>query len=118
MTAITEKEENLIDNLKDDIIELHRGNRTFSISRRQIYCYGIVDFDNQDDLDTIEKFKFLTHLGVMGQHIYSNYNYKTHTCSSNKNRLLWTETWSPSQLARFAHGSLNKPERIILFSQG
>lgn len=117
MTHIDEREESFIDNLKDNIIKLDRGERTFTISRRQIYCYGEVDFNNEEDLKTIDGFKFLSHLGVAGQPIYANHNYHNHTCASPKNHALWTETWSPAYLARYAHASLNKPQRIILFYQ-
>ena len=118
MTYITEDEETIIDNLKDGILKLNRGNRTFSISMKQIHCYGEVNFHNQDDLNTIENFNFLNYLDEVGIHIYSRYNYETHSCSSPKRYLLLTETWSPSELAKMAHGYIGKPQRIILFNQG
>lgn len=118
MTYITEEEENLIDNLKDKTLQLTRGNRVFDVRMNQIHCYGEVDFENQDDLDTIDGFKFLDFLGGVGIHIYSRYNYKTHSCSSPKRNALWTETWSPAELAKYAHGFLGKPQRIILFTIG
>ena len=117
MTYIDEDEEFIIDNLKDGILKLDRGNRTFSISMKQIHCYGKVDFHNQDDLNTIENFKFLDYLGEVGIHIYSNYNYDRHSVTSPKRHALWTETWSPSKLAKMAHGYIGKPQRIILFNQ-
>lgn len=118
MTYITEEEESLIDNLKDKTLQLTRGNRVFNIKMNQIHCYGEVNFESQEDLDTIDGFKFLDFLGCVGIHIYSMYNYKTHSCSSPKRYALWTETWSPSELAKMAHGYIGKPQRIILFNQG
>lgn len=118
MTYIDEDEESIIDNLKDGILKLDRGDRTFSISMKQIHCYGEVDFHKQDDLNTIENFKFLNYLGGVGIHIYSNYDYDSHSVTSPKRHALWTETWSPSELAKMAHGYIGKPQRIILFNQG
>lgn len=117
MTEINEEEEYLIDNLKDKNLILNRGDRTFEISGRQIYCYGEVDFHNEDDCETIDNFKFLDYLNEVGIHIYSGYNYDKHSCTSPKRHPLRTETWSPLFLAKFAHAALGKPNRILLFSQ-
>lgn len=117
MSKISKEEEDEIDKLRDRTITLERGNRTFIVSAKQIYCYGEVDFNSQKDLDTIDTFKFLGHLGGVGIHINSNYNYDTHSCSSPKSVPLWAETWIPSFLARYAHGHIGKPKRIILFNQ-
>lgn len=115
MTYISEHEENQLDNLSDKILVLERGDKTFNIQMHRVYCYGKVDFNNDDDLNIIENFNFLNHLGAVGVHIYADYDYESHTCSSPTNHYKWTETWSPSHLARYAHGCLNKPERIVLF---
>lgn len=118
MTYISEEEEYLIDNLKDKIFQMTRGNQVFNVKMNQIHCYGEVDFNNQEGLDTIDGFKFLDFLGGVGIRIYSRYNYTTHSCSSPKRHALWSETWSPAYLAKYAHGFLGKPKRIILFNQG
>ena len=60
---------------------------------------------------------FLDHLEAVGAHVYSNYDYETHSCSSPKEYCLWTETWHPAVLAKTAHGYLGKPKRILLFNQ-
>lgn len=119
MTSISKKEEEEIDEIKNGYIRLERGNKVFTITARQIYCYGEVDFlgekDGGEDLDTIENFNFLNHFEFDGLRVRSGYNYRTHTCKSPKKYPLWTETWSPSFAARLAHASLKKPKRIILF---
>lgn len=117
MIPIDEKEEEEIDNIGDEMLVFHRGNRSFSISMRNIYCYGEVDFTNQETVNQINAFKFLDYLGIVGVHIYSRYDYKTHSCSSPKRHCLWTETWNPAELAKMAHGYLGKPKRILLFNQ-
>lgn len=117
MISINEEEENLLDNIKDKVIKFTRGNRTFSIKSTNIFCYGEVDFNSKEDLITIDKFKFLGDLIEVGKRIYSNYDYNSHTCTSYNGRLKWTETFSCSNIAKYAHGCLNKPKRIILFYQ-
>ena len=111
MTEISEEEENLIDNLERNVFKIDRGDRTFSITNNQIYCYGEVNFNSEEDLKTIDNFSFLNHLKETGVPIWVNYNYETHTSDHPK----YTETWSPAELAKYAHGCLNKPKRIILF---
>ena len=117
MTYINEEEEKLIDDLKDKVLKLDRGKRTFSINTNQVFCYGEVDFNDVETLNIIDKFNFLNYLEGTGISICSNYDYKTHSCTSPKRTPLYTETWSPALLAQFAHASINKPQRIILFSQ-
>lgn len=117
MIPIDEDEEKLIDNIDKSILPFHRGNRSFSISMKDIYCYGEVDFEDENTLNQIKDFKFLNHLDEVGVHIYSRYDYKTHSCYSPKRYCLWTETWNPAELAKMAHGYLGKPQRILLFNQ-
>lgn len=114
MTNISEEEEDRID--KEGCITLNRGKRTFTITSKQIYCYGEVNFKSKDDLNTIDNFAFCSHLGSVGIPIRSNYDYDTHSCSFPRNRCLWTETFSPARLAIYSHGCIGKPKRIVLFS--
>ena len=117
MIPISEQEEKSIDNIKDSVLKFQRGDISFSVKMNNIYCYGKVDFTNRDDLNQIDSFNFLDYLGASGINIYSNYDYKTHSCSSPKQHCLWTETWNPAELAKMAHGYLGKPKRILLFNQ-
>lgn len=117
MIPIDEDEEKLIDNIDKSTLTFHRGNRSFSVAIRDIYCYGEVNFEDEDTLNQIKEFKFLDYLDEVGVHIYSKYDYKTHSCSSPKRHYLWTETWNPAELAKMAHGYLGKPKRILLFNQ-
>lgn len=117
MIPINEKEEKHIDNIGDSIINFDRGDRSFSITMKDIYCYGEIDFNNEDDLAAINNFHFLDYLTLSGIHIPANYDYKTHTCKSNIKLPLHTETWTPSAVAKVAHGYLGKPQRILLFKE-
>ncbi len=117
MIPINEKEESEIDNIGHKTLYFDRGNRNFSVAMKDIYCYGEIDFYDEDTLDKIEDFNFLDYLKEVGVHIYSRYNYETHSCSSPRRALLWCETFSPLTLVMMAHGFLDKPKRILLFNQ-
>uniref|UniRef100_A0AAU8MIC6 Uncharacterized protein n=1 Tax=Geladintestivirus 2 TaxID=3233134 RepID=A0AAU8MIC6_9CAUD len=116
MTSITEKEEEELDNMKT-YITINKSSKSFYLHRNQIYCYGDVDFHKEEDLNQIDSFDFLYFLKETGIPIYSNYNYDTHSCSLINNKLMWTETWKPSVLAKMAHGYIGKPRKIIIFYQ-
>ena len=117
MIPISEQEEKDIDNIKDSTLKFQRGTMSFSVSMKDIYCYGEVDFTSIEDLNQIDSFNFLDYLGASGINIYSNYDYKTHSCKAPNRRLLWTETWHPAVVAQMAHGYLGKPQRILLFNE-
>ena len=117
MTYLTEEEEKLIDNLGKEVLQLERGSRTFSISVNRIYCYGEVDFHNNEDLKTIDSFNFLDNIGSIGVPVFADYDYETHTCNSPTKHYRWSQTFSPKRLAMFAHAVIGKPQRIILFNQ-
>lgn len=115
MTHISKQEEDLLDEGKD--IKVNRGNRTFDVTARNLYCYGEVDFsDGSDDLMKINTFNFLNHLNnFTGVSICSDYDYEHHECHSPIKEYRWTHTWQPARLCQYAHGCLNKPKRIVLF---
>lgn len=114
MTYITEEEEQKLDNNEE--LTLERGNILFKIHNNNIYCYGEVDFHKgSDDCKQIATFNFLNYLCGKGIVIPSDYHYDTHECHSPIKPYRWTETWKPDVLARYAHGCLNKPQRIVLF---
>lgn len=116
MIPISEQEEKRIDDIKDSTLKFQRGDMSFSVRMGDIYCYGEVNFTNEEDLNQIDSFDFLDHLGARGIYIWSQYDYKTHSCKAPNKRILWTETWSPAVVAQIAHGRLAKPQRILLFN--
>ena len=114
ITYITEEEEQQLDKGKQ--LTLNRGNTSFQVHSNNIYCYREVDFhEGSDDCKQIATFNFLNYLGWKGIVIPSDYHYDTHECHSPIKSYRWTETWKPDVLARYAHGCLNKPQRIVLF---
>lgn len=125
MIPIDESEESMLDdindntssNIKNEIFQFNRGNRTFSVSIKDIYCYGNLNFNDDNVIKEIEEFNFLDYLTFSGIPIRSRYDYITHSCVSIKQKPLWVETWSTLDLVKLAHGYLGKPERILLFKQ-
>lgn len=117
MIEINEKEEEQLDNIKDEIIKFTSGDKIFKISNKNIICYGEINLEDENNVNLISNFNFLNYLGSTGVSFVSNYNYKTHSCTSPKRKCLWTETWNPLDLFKFAHASLGKPKRILLFNQ-
>lgn len=115
MTHINEDEEKFIDDMGSHHIVLERGKRKFVVSSNQIYCYGDVDFNNKEDLEQIESFNFVTRI-FQGFIIPAEYNYDKHVALSDNNKFYkYTETWSESKIAKYAHGCLGKPKKIIIF---
>lgn len=115
LSYLTKEEEIRIDNLGNGRIILPRGDKKFEVKLNKIFCYGEVNFYSDEDLDTIDDFHFLDYLGAKGIPIPSDYDYETHSCMPPNNILRWRETWSPSELVRYSHACLGKPDRIILF---
>lgn len=113
VTYISDKEEKDIDN-GVNFLTLERGDKTFYISLKDILTYGNVDFTNKDDLSQLNKIKlFKDTLNCVYR--YSNYDYTTHTCKSDIRIPKWTEVIDTVDLVKYAHGCLNKPDRIIIF---
>lgn len=117
MSYLTEDEENTIDTLERGCLKLDRGNRTFTIKGTQIYCYGEIDLTKQEDIDNINNLGFLDYLGGVGKRIPANYDYFTHTAKSPIRKYLFTEVFTPIEIVKFVHASLNKPKRVIIFTQ-
>lgn len=114
MTYITEEEEQELDERNE--LTLKRNNIIFQIHSNNVYCYGEVNFkEGSDDCKQIATFNFLDYLGWKGIMLPSDYHYDTHECYSPFTSYRWYETWQPDVLARYAHGCLNKPKRIVLF---
>lgn len=116
MSYITEDEEVMCDSKAVEEIIISRGDKTFKTHKNNLICYGDIDFDNEEDIKLIKRFRFLDYLGGAGIPFPANYDYNTHTCKSNGKKIMWSETWSPLDVMKFAHASLGKPERIILFT--
>ena len=117
MIPINEEEESNIDLIDTNTIKFNRGDRTFSVKMKDIYCYGSIDLHDEHTIDQINSFPFLSNLGSVGVHMVANYDYETHSCLSPERYYLNTETWTPIDLIKYAHAYLGKPQRVLLFKQ-
>ena len=108
MTAITEEEEKLID--EDKTITIKRGNTKFTVSKKNIYGYGHIDFsNNSDDREDVDNFNFLDNLDSSGYPIDSiDYDKGVFTGR-------WYATWHPFVVCQLMHAYLGKPERVCIF---
>jgi len=116
MTGISEKDIDKIEHSKSII--LRRDNSEFNISPNDVICYGDIDFkEGSEDCETLDSFDWLDTLGVKGISIPARYNYDKHECTTDRNILLWTETFKISTLCRYLHGCLGKPKFVIIFTE-
>ena len=115
MIPITESEEKQLD---DGFLQTKKGDQQFTIDRKDIICYGEIDFHtNSDDYSTIENMKWLDYLGFQGLCLPSDYNYEEHACYPPNNRLRYYETFNPAVVAQYKHAYLGKPKRCCIFKQ-
>ena len=116
MTGISEKDVDRIEHNKS--IKLKRDNFEFNISPNDVICYGDIDFkEGSEDCETLNDFNWLDNLGIQGVSIPARYNYDKHECTTDRNILLWTETFKISTLCRYFHGCLGKPKFTLIFEE-
>ena len=117
MQAITEEEENMIDNSVDEegsIKFLLEGKHV--IPGRDIFLYGKVDVTNPDDVDVINKAKIITEEINQAANIPSNLDYETGDIyAAEDDRFKNHDTWNKLDWFKFNHVLIGKPERIIIY---
>lgn len=108
ITAISEEEENLIDD--NQTITIERDNQKFAVSKKNIYGYGHIDFSNSsEDREDIDNFKFLDNLDFGGYPI-DTFDYDKGVFTGG-----WYATWSPFIVCQLMHAHLGKPDRVCIF---
>lgn len=114
MTYITEDEEKQLDEGYD--IRIKRGPYSFNVKPSDVECYGIIDFHRgSEDLEIIASFDWLRHLTFCGVVVPSNYDYENHCAYSDLKIARVYDTTRPEVVAQYFHGTLNKPERTLIF---
>lgn len=108
ITAISEEEEKRIDD--NETITIERDKAKFTVSKKNIYGYGHIDFsNNSNDKEDINHFNFLDTLDFGGYPInVIDYDKGIFTGS-------WYATWSPFNVCQLMHAYLGKPERVCIF---
>ena len=108
ITAISEEEEKLLDDNKT--ITIKRDNIKFTVSKKNIYGYGHIDFsDNSEDKEDIEWFNILNNLDFKGYPI-DTFDYDKGIFTGS-----WYSTWSPFVVCQLMHAYLGKPDRVCIF---
>lgn len=114
MAPITEEQETKL-NEDDCIIITDQYNRSFKVYAKNTYVYGTLDLSpNSDDICTIAKSNLFLYLYV-NIIVFSNYDYYTHSVTSNVNGCKWYETDNINTYLPFLYGKIGKPERVVIF---
>uniref|UniRef100_A0AAU8MIE7 Uncharacterized protein n=1 Tax=Geladintestivirus 3 TaxID=3233135 RepID=A0AAU8MIE7_9CAUD len=110
MTWITDEEEALLD--KGRAISIERGGIRFDLDSDNVFSYGQVDLhDGSDDYNALNElipFRDIVHLPAY-------YDYNTHTCKTKVNSYQTYETDNIGAMAQYAHGKLDKPNKVVIF---
>lgn len=114
MSNLTEDEEKTLESIGEVILE--RGDEHFLVESKNVHCYGEIDFTNQEDVNVIKALKILNHLSSTGIPFVANYDYERHSCFTDNGKIKYGETWNPFDLVQYAHGCLEKPKRVIIFT--
>lgn len=85
------------------------------INQKDIYMYGEINLDSDDDLDIIERFNLVDE---RGNWIYSNFDYDAGTVTSIDRKFKQYQTWNPIDWFAYCHCLIGKPERIIVYKSG
>ena len=116
MEPLTEEQENQIDisgEVEDEMYFIKDGHR---ISAKDIFLYGQIDINNQDDLLLLKEYPIITPEINGAANIPSNYDYETGYVYSDKDDIFKChDTWDKINWFKFNHLLLGKPERVIIY---
>lgn len=115
MEPITEEQELLIDKSAKyyGAIQFERKDGVI-VAAKDIYLYGEVDFNNDDDLDLIERFKLIDE---DGNWIYSNFDYEKGNFTTIDGIAKDYPTWNLINWFKYCHVLIGKPQRIIVYKR-
>lgn len=115
MEAISEAQENRIDNSSKYFGEIrYERNDKVIIPAKDIYLYGEVDFNNEEDIKNIERFNLIDKEDS-GNWIYSNFNYEKGCYTSIDGHAKGYNTWDCIKWFKYCYVLLGKPQRIIVY---
>lgn len=107
MRGITESQEKELDELEsirlDDKI----------ITKDNIYCYGLIDVNNSEDLNYVKKFNIIN--PDSENCIHSNYNYEKGNVVIETHIAKTYPTYNPIEWFKYNYMLIGKPERIIIY---
>lgn len=107
MKEITDEQEKQLDELEAITIN----NKI--IGKDEIYCYGEIDVNNEEDLKYIKKFNIIN-LDAENS-IHSGYNYEKGNVIIEGNIPKMYSTWNPIEWFKYNYLLIGKPKRIIIY---
>lgn len=110
---ITEEEEKDLNNNRH-LVHNYLGNE-FYIEPALCYAYGELDLSpNSKDIEKIYKANWFDKMDI-NITLHSEYDYETHTVTSDVVGGRWYETDDPRLFLPYFHACLNKPDRVVIF---
>lgn len=115
MLGITEEQEKKLDKGEDFIIKTNLGS--FHIESEFCFAYGELDLSpNSDDIIKMDKADWFKSIEIC-HWIPSEYDYETHTVTSDKRGGRTFSTIYLRDYLPYLHGCINKPKRIVIFKE-
>lgn len=117
MEPISEKEEQLIDDSKEQFSTIRfKTKEGFILKPDDIFLYGEVDLNNPNDIDFINKKDILSMEPFMNMWMNSNFNYDKNTITSDERCIfLKHDTFNKLEWFKFNYCLIGKPKRIIIY---
>jgi len=117
MEPITEEEEQRIDKSSKYYGEIrHVKEDGYIIPSKDIYLYGTVDLDNEEDIKYIEKFNLIDTKPYACNWIYSNFDFDKGCFTTIDGIAKGYSTQDAFIWFLFNYVLLGKPERIIIYN--
>lgn len=107
MIGITEAQEKELDELNSITID----NKL--ISKDNIYCYGEIDINNEQDVQYLKKFNIIN-LDAENP-IHSNYNYEEGNVLIEGRVVITRPTWDVIEWFKYNYMLIGKPKRVLIY---
>ena len=115
LIGITEEQEQKLDAGESLFIETDRDN--FHVNPQLCYAYGKLDLSpNSEDIKTMIEANWFQSFFV-NIRMFSNYDYKTHSVTSDIPGGRWFETCNMNEYLPYLHGCIGKPKRVLIFKE-
>lgn len=115
LIGITEEQEQKLDAGESLFIETDRDN--FNVNPQLCYAYGKLDLSpNSEDIKTMIEANWFQSLFV-NIRMFSNYDYKTHSVTSDIPGGRWFETCRIEEYLPYLHKCIGAPERVLIFKE-
>lgn len=114
MAPITEEQEKTLDN-EDIIVIEDQYNRKFLVTPKNAYAYGKLNLSpKSEDINKLVKAQLFRgfYVNII---CFTDYDYDSHTVTSDVPGGRWYETDNVETYLPFLHGKIGKPERVVIF---